>query len=58
VARIGDTLPPGDGEPELTVDVRGVPGERVKIHRTDAYALVEARHPDGRMAALTNPIRL
>ncbi|MFG1603310.1 PHP-associated domain-containing protein [Actinoplanes sp. NPDC049265] len=58
VAQIGDTLPPGDGEPELTVDVRGVPGARVELHRTDAYALVEVRHPDGRMAALTNAIRL
>ena len=58
VAQIGDTLPPGDGRLELTIEVRNVAGHTTRVVTTENYVRLEVRHPDGRMAALTNPIFL
>lgn len=73
-AGIGEVLDTGGGPAAIRVELSGVPDGTVSFHTdrgrmhvgpewsTDAgesaYVRVEVRHPDGRMAALTNPIVL
>ncbi|MFD8479396.1 CehA/McbA family metallohydrolase [Kitasatospora sp. NPDC059673] len=73
-AGVGERLATGGRPVELRLRLAGVPDPRVRVHtergKADwetgrvvgaagtSFVRVEVRHPDGRMAALTNPILL